>query len=131
MGAFLLDTHVVLWYAENNPQLSATVVAELTNSRNTLFISTATWWEIAIKYSIGKLKLPRPLPDLIADFEFRNFRPLPVSTAHILLVSQLPFPDNGHRDPFDRMLIAQALEKDLTLLSRDDKLGGYAVRRQF
>lgn len=131
MQSFLLDTHTVLWYAADSPQLSATSRAVLSSDQSALYISIVTWWEVAIKHSLGKLPLIMPLPALLEDLEYRGFRLLPVQTRHILQLSQLPYPANGHRDPFDRLLIAQAQADNLILLSRDGKFDAYAVQRQF
>jgi PIN domain nuclease of toxin-antitoxin system len=131
MPDFLVDTHVVLWYAEQNEQLSRRAADILLDSQNALYISGATWWEIAIKHSLGKLRLPRPLVKLMADFAYREFSLLPINNAHILQVSRLPYPSSGHRDPFDRLLIAQAQVENLTLLSHDGHFKDDAVRQEF
>lgn len=131
MPEFLLDTHTLIWYLEGSPRLPEPVRILLSDGQAPLFVSAVSWWEIALKTSIGKLTLALPLAEMMQEANRRYIEWLPVLPAHLLRLSQLPFPDNGHRDPFDRMLIAQALEENLTLLSRDDKFGGYAVRRQF
>ena len=97
----------------------------MSDARNHLLLSAASSWEIAIKYNLGKLPLPCPpdefiLPRLVRD----GIIPLPVEHRHAVLVGSLP---NHHRDPFDRLLIAQAQSEDLTIFTADDKLDKYEV----
>ncbi len=89
-------------------------------------MSLASFWEIAIKVSIGKLRLPVPLDKIHDDFVMSGVQVLPFEIKHILGVSLLPF---HHRDPFDRLLAAQALAEDLTLVSRDKIFDLYGVKR--
>ncbi len=102
----LLDTHTFLWFIEDSPKLSAEA-KRLLESKAALLLSIASVWEMAIKISIGKLSLPSPFDDFVSEQLSKNTIELfPIRLAHLSLVSTLPF---HHRDPFDRLLIAQAI----------------------
>ncbi len=120
----LLDTHTLIWFGENDSQLSLTAINAIESSGNAKFVSIVSFWEIAIKRSIGKLELLKPLPQIIKEIEESNIIILAVSSAQILLIEQLPF---HHRDPFDRMLIAQASMEGLTVVTRDSHFSDYDV----
>ena len=122
----LLDTHTFLWFIEDSPQLSANV-KNLLESDVDLLISAASLWEIAIKTSIGKLTLTQPFDAFIPDQLRKNaIDLLPIAVSHLALVSTLPL---QHRDPFDRILVAQAIIEQLPIVSIDDKLDLYGVKR--
>lgn len=131
MQSFLLDTHTLIWYLEGNPRLPQQTLELINQGDVRLLVSAVSWWEIALKTSLGKLKTVLSLPEMLQQASARYLEWLPVLPVHILQLSQLPYPDNGHRDPFDRFLIAQAQADNLTLLSRDGKFDAYSVRRQF
>ena len=121
----LLDTHVWLWTLAAPERLRTSAREALADRENTLFLSAASAWEIAIKYALGKLPLPEPPalfipPRLLRD----NVRPLPIALQHALHVASLP---PHHRDPFDRLLIAQAQLEELTLFTADPALEAYDV----
>ena len=118
---FLLDTHVLLWWLANDPKLSADVREIIRNPVNDSFVSAATIWEIAIKTSLGKLKQP---DDLLAVLRDNRFQVLDISAEHCLKVGSLPW---HHKDPFDRMLISQALVEGLTIITVDQKFKFYDV----
>ncbi|WGV28492.1 type II toxin-antitoxin system VapC family toxin [Halotia branconii] len=118
---FLLDTHVLLWWLANDPKLSADVREILRNPVNDSFVSAATIWEIAIKTSLGKLKQP---DDLLAVIRDNQFQILEISAKHCLKVGSLPW---HHKDPFDRMLISQALVEGLTIVTVDQKFRLYEI----
>lgn len=118
---FLLDTHVLLWWLANDPKLSADVREIIRNPVNDSFVSAATIWEIAIKTSLGKLKQP---DDLLAVLRDNRFQVLDISAEHCLNVGSLPW---HHKDPFDRMLISQALVEGLTIITVDEKFKFYDV----
>lgn len=118
---FLLDTHVLLWWLANDPKLSADVREIIRNPVNDSFVSAATIWEIAIKTSLRKLKQP---DDLLAVLRDNRFQVLDISAEHCLNVSSLPW---HHKDPFDRMLISQALVERLTIITVDQKFKFYDV----
>jgi PIN domain nuclease of toxin-antitoxin system len=117
----LLDTHPLLWWLGNDPTLSKEARAAIRDSKNTVFVSAVTVWEIIIKKALGKLETPDNLEEAL---ELNNFQPLPVTIQHALAVGDLPL---IHRDPFDRMLVAQAKLENLTLVTRDENLKKYGV----
>ncbi len=126
----LLDTHAFLWFVLNDLQLSSTARSLIVDPSNEVLLSPASYWEIAIKISIGKYALPTTN---FEDFMQRqvtdnNFTILPISMAHAAAVTTLPF---HHRDPFDRMLVAQALVEKIPLLSADPVLDAYGVTRMW
>ena len=117
----LLDTHVLLWWLEGPKQLSKPARKAIEDGRNSVYVSAAVAWEIAIKKALGKLDAPDDLEDAIAA---NRFLPLPVTIPHALSVLTLP---DHHRDPFDRILIAQALHEGFRLVTRDGEIAKYAV----
>jgi PIN domain nuclease of toxin-antitoxin system len=116
----LLDTHVIIWWLADDPTLSDEIKS-LIDSEPDVYISPATIWEIAIKQAIGKLKEPANLPERVRDCGFSE---LPIRSAHAITAGRLPV---VHRDPFDRMLVAQAQCEDLTLVTRDPDIQKYEV----
>ena len=123
----LLDTHTFLWLVEGNPNLTAAARAGLADPANELFLSIASIWELAIKISSPKpqLTLTDPLDAYIAKWPaIYQLNLLPIQLPHALYVVGLP---NHHRDPFDRILIAQALVEGMTLVSGDSKFTSYPV----
>jgi len=125
--SFLLDTHVWLWMHQNPDRLTPPVRECLENLEQTLFLSVASVWEITIKYTRGKLLLPET-PEIYCNQRLDNpdmaITVLPIERAHALRAGTLPF---HHRDPFDRMLIAQAQLENFTLLTVDRQLKAYDV----
>lgn len=119
--SLLIDTHVLLWVAMRDSRLGPTASAALRDGRRLVFVSAATAWEIAIKRRLGKLDAPTNYTELLA---FYRFSPLDITTEHALAVETLP---DHHRDPFDRILVAQAHVEGLTLVSRDARLAAYGV----
>lgn len=125
----LLDTHTLLWYTTNAPQISQTAIQLIMDPSHEVFISPASYWEIAIKVSIGKLILNQPYEDFVDACVHRyGFVILAIDPRHTAAVASLPYPTN-HRDPFDRLLVAQALVEHMTLVSVDPKLDSYGVTR--
>lgn len=119
----LLDTHCWLWMQVSPDRISAQVQEVLTDPENELFLSAASSWEIAIKWALGKLPLPTPPMEYVPrGLERQGVTGLPVQHRHALHTATLP---QHHRDPFDRLLIAQAQLEQLTLLTADEKLGSY------
>ena len=118
----LLDTHTLIWFLEGDCRLGLTAKNYIENANNTNFVSVATFWEIAIKVSIDKLKLQMPLQSLKSLIEENAMEILPITIEHTVLVSQLPF---HHKDPFDRLLVAQSIIEDMVLLSGDEKFKSY------
>ena len=119
----LLDTHVFLWAVDDNPNLSPAAREAIINGTNIVYVSAATAWEISIKRANGKLTIPES--DYLEELRVHRFMPLSITTEHALAVENLP---PHHKDPFDRMLIAQAQEEKLTLVTRDQRIKKYDVR---
>ena len=123
----LLDTHAFLWYLLGDSNLSIQAKNIIDNQEN-LYFSIVSLWEIAIKINIGKLQIHRPIEDLYQELQSINIQILPIIDKDIELYSALTFPSN-HRDPFDRMLIVQAINHSLILISRDVKFDAYSIQR--
>lgn len=115
----LLDTHVLLWWLDDSPRLPMEMRELISDPERTVFVSAATTWEIRIKQKLGKLDLPSQFD---AALDAAEFHWLPISRAHADTTAQLPL---HHRDPFDRMLVAQAKCEHLTLLTVDERLAAY------
>ncbi len=121
----LLDTHIFLWAISDDDRLTARVRKAIEDRRHSVFVSAATTWEIAIKWRAGKLELPLPPDDLVPTGIARShFDILPISVAHTLAAANLPM---HHSDPFDRILIAQAMIENATLITVDEKIMRYTV----
>jgi PIN domain nuclease of toxin-antitoxin system len=121
MTRLLVDTHVLLWWLADDPELSATAREAIADPANEPLVSTASVWEIAIKRALGKLEAPDDLPETIVD---EGFSWLPVGAAHAWEVQKLPM---HHRDPFDRLVVAQALCEGLPVVTADGRFREYAV----
>jgi PIN domain nuclease of toxin-antitoxin system len=119
---YLLDTHVVLWWLDDDATLSERAREAITDPANEVVVSAASAWEIAIKRALGKLNAPQDLFDVL---DAQEFSWLPVSIAHAAAVEGLP---THHSDPFDRLLIAQAGIEDLPIVTADGRFGPYDVR---
>jgi PIN domain nuclease of toxin-antitoxin system len=117
----LLDTHAALWFLSGDDRLGENAQRHLTDDSNRVLLSAAVVWEVAIKRSLGKLAVPEEYLTLLLD---AGVQPLAVSTAHAAAAEHLP---PHHRDPFDRMLVAQAGIERAALVSRDDALRAYDV----
>lgn len=125
----LLDTHALLWYTLSDPQLSATAAASILDPANEILVSPASFWEIAIKTSIGKLTLHQPYQDYVdVCMNTYQFMVLSIELPHLVGVAALPYPTT-HKDPFDRLLVAQALVENVPLISADPALDAYGLRR--
>lgn len=120
----LLDTHAFLWFYSGDEKLSNNARTLIADSANACFLSIASVWEVGIKTSIGKLELRVDFEGLASFMAANRMALLPITFGHIQQLQQLPF---HHRDPFDRLLIAQALAEGLTLLSRDAVFPQYGV----
>jgi PIN domain nuclease of toxin-antitoxin system len=114
-----LDTHVLLWSLSSPERLSKVARSAIENPGNIVFVSTAAAWEIEIKAALGKLRAPSDLANQIAA---ANFQELPITIAHALALKQLP---NLHRDPFDRIMLAQARAAGLTFVTADPEVLQY------
>jgi PIN domain nuclease of toxin-antitoxin system len=123
----LLDTHALLWYYLDDPQLSHLAKATIEDPANWVFVSAASHWEVAIKLATGKYTLQLPFADFVQESVFdTGFRILPIEPQHTAELIALPF---HHRDPFDRLLIAQALVENTPIVSGDPTFDSYPVRR--
>ena len=123
----MVDTHAFLWFIGGDAGLSGTGRSLIEDGANHKLVSIVSLWEIAIKNSIGKLPLAKPFAQLIPEQLQRNgFDVLGLSVEHTAKLAQLSF---HHRDPFDRMLVAQCLAEDLPLVSNDAVLDAYGIQR--
>jgi PIN domain nuclease of toxin-antitoxin system len=122
MQRFLLDTHVLLWWLADDSQLGQQCREVIADPRNEIFVSAVTTWEISIKSGIGKLEAPEDMDSIVED---EGFSKLPISLYHGQLAGSLP---QLHRDPFDRMLIAQAQAEGLILVTADEHIVEYNIR---
>jgi len=118
----LLDTHVLLWWLSDDPQLGESSRQAIANPRNPVYVSAASTWEVSIKKSIGKLTAP---DDMDAIVEREGFEKLPITLFHGDQAGSLP---ELHKDPFDRMLIAQAQSEGLVIVTNDEKIIQYKIR---
>jgi PIN domain nuclease of toxin-antitoxin system len=125
----LLDTHALLWAAFRKDLLSARARKLIEAPANEILVSAASAWEIATKYRLGKLPLAQVLvEDFVPRVAAAGYILLPISVEHALRAGRLPA---DHKDPFDRMLAAQAIDEDLPLLSNDERLDVFGVRREW
>lgn len=122
MQRLLLDTHVFLWWLNDDSQLGEKARAAILDERNQVFVSAASGWEIAIKKAIGSLEAPDNLDALVED---EGFSHLPITFFHGEQAGALPA---HHKDPFDRMLVAQAQAEGLIVVTKDPEIKKYGVR---
>lgn len=118
----LLDTHMLIWWLDDDAALPVEVRDRVAEARSEVFVSAIALAEISVKRAVGKLRAPLIPDDLLEE---NGLRPLPFTADHARRMLELPL---HHRDPFDRMLVAQALEEDLTLATADPRLAAYGVR---
>lgn len=122
----LLDTHTFIWWADQPEKLSPDALSALEDEANELLLSVASVWEMQIKIQLGKLKLSLPLKELIKNQQEANDLTIsPVALAHVLALDALPY---HHKDPFDRLLIAQSIEEGLTIVTADSQFSAYSVK---
>ena len=123
----LLDTHTVLWFYLADPQLSATASAAIMDPANEKWVSPASYWEIAIKISIGKYALAQPYEDFWRNaIDANGFQVLPILPRHTALLTTMAY---HHRDPFDRLIVGQALVEGMSVVSADPIIDAYGVTR--
>ena len=121
----LLDTHAFLWWISDDHKLSERAREIISEGRNELYFSAASGWEISIEAGLGRLEVPEDLEPFMADQLSRNaFQVLPIYLRHALYVRSLP---DHHRDPFDRVLVSQAILEEMPLLSADPQISRYAA----
>lgn len=116
----LLDTHIYLWWLQDSPRLSAAARQQIQTATE-VYVSSASLWECSIKIGLGKLQAD--IGELVAQIEASGFIELPVFARHTLVLAKLP---EHHRDPFDRLLVAQALAEPLRLLTAEQQLSAYS-----
>jgi PIN domain nuclease of toxin-antitoxin system len=119
---YLLDTHTLIWFLEDDENLALKARDSISNSSNNCFISIASLWEIAVKASIGKLHLKSDFSKLKDFLAETGFEILPIEFQHLQALLNLDF---YHRDPFDRIIIAQAISEGMTLISKDSHFSNY------
>ena len=117
----LLDTHVLLWWLDDNPDLSLRARTVIADGNNLAFVSAAVIWEIQIKHALGKLKIPKNFRNVLDQ---QSFELLDITVEHAYAVGKLPL---YHRDPFDRILVAQAKLENMILVSRDKRIKKYKI----
>lgn len=122
---YLLDTHTFVWFVNGDKNLSVKAKKEILKASNEKFLSIASIWEMAIKVSLGKLKINCPFKEVLSQIEENGFLILPISFEHTLFVSQMQF---HHRAPFDRLIAAQAMVEDIVVISRDKSFKSYDVK---
>lgn len=122
----LLDTHVLLWWLEGGDKLSRRVRNLIASPRNVVVVSAVSAWEISVKSAAGRLDAKPLLENFERELEQEGFTELPITARHAVLAGVVAFP---HKDPFDRMLVAQAQIEGVPLASKDDLFDGSSVRR--
>jgi PIN domain nuclease of toxin-antitoxin system len=122
----LLDTHIFIWWILDHPKLSKSLGEIILDSTTELFFSSASAWEIVIKENLGKLSLPEnPVEWIRRHLDLNRINALPITLEHALMLHELP---NLHKDPFDRIIVAQARCEDLTIITDDEWIPKYAVK---
>jgi len=125
MSQYLLDTHTFIWLSENSDQLSSNL-KDIIEEADTVYLSIVSLWEIAIKLNLGKLSLQQDYEAIETELEASDILLLPITFNDTIQTRDLPL---HHRDPFDRMLIAQAITRSLTVISRDTAFDAYPIQR--
>jgi PIN domain nuclease of toxin-antitoxin system len=120
----LIDTQSFIWFVENNPKLSVSARNLMENRQYTLFISIASLWEMVIKYSLGKLDIQKNIPDMIHDVAGKGVSILPIIPQHLITLHSLEY---IHRDPFDRIIISQAMTENMRVVSSDELFSKYQI----
>lgn len=127
--SYLLDTHTFLWFINDDPSLSAAARATIEDADSLIYLSVASLWEMAIKFSLGRLVVPAPFTDFFDDQLRKNtIRLLNIKIEHTGIVAMLPF---HHRDPFDRLIIAQSQSENLPIIGKDEIFDAYGVQRHW
>lgn len=121
---FLFDTHALIWWLDGDERFPVSLREEILSNQNRMWVSPVSFWEISVKRSLGKLELKKITPQMWYAVDEQGFSRLPIAISHLSYLEQLPF---HHRDPFDRLLIAQAQAERHTLLSRDGQFEPYDV----
>jgi PIN domain nuclease of toxin-antitoxin system len=121
----LLDTHIVIWFITNDGKLSKKIKNIIEDSNNRCFISIVSYWELSIKYSLGRLDLNSTVEEIFNIIEKSGFDILPITLNHIIQLSKL---EHFHNDPFDRLIISQSVIENLHLVSNDNYFPAYNVQ---
>ena len=124
----LLDTQAFIWFVENDIQIPAKIKKYIENSENTIIVSIASLWEMAIKMTLGKLFLSCDIKEMTEKIYNNGFEILPILPEHIIKLSTLEY---LHRDPFDRIIIAQGLTEDMPIVSSDKIFDNYGINRKW
>ena len=122
---YLIDKHALIWFINGESLISVSAQKAIEANDSINFVSIASLWEIAIKLSLGKLELKIPLSEVKTILEDNGFELLPITFEDTTIVSSLPF---IHRDPFDRIIIAQGISNDCTVISKDTNFASYNVK---
>ena len=125
MTTILLDTHALIWWLEGGGSLSPGARRAISDRDTTVLVSAASAWEIAIKHQIGKFRVPDLIKDFRGRIESEGFVELPITIEHGVTAGTLP---GAHKDPFDRVLIAQSRVEDVSIVTRDERFREYAVQ---
>ena len=122
----LWDTHTFLWWVTGSPRLSETAKATIADAMTEPWMSVASVWQMSIKVSLGKLDISGSFEEVMDDIYGNGIQLLPITFYHTLQQYKLPF---HHRDPFDRMIVSQAIAEDMSIISADSQLDAYSIRR--
>jgi PIN domain nuclease of toxin-antitoxin system len=120
----LLDTHILLWFLNDNENLSEKVKSQVENPQNSVLVSIVSLWKISIKINLSKLKLDIPFEQLFHEIENLNIEILNIKREHLIVLKELEF---KHRDPFDRLIISQAISENLYVASNDKTFAEYEI----
>ena len=123
---YLFDTQALIWYFDGNPALPDSISKIISETQNIVMVSRASFWELSIKISIGKLRLSLELGQIMESCEKAGFGILGIENEHILQLKNL---EHHHRDPFDRMLLSQCLAEDMNIISSDQAFDFYPIQR--
>ncbi|MBK9249959.1 MAG: type II toxin-antitoxin system VapC family toxin [Ignavibacteria bacterium] len=123
---YLIDTHTFLWYNSGDNSLSKHAQNLITDSTNEIFVSIASLWEISIKTSLGKLNIAGSYEQIFEDITENSIEILPINFEHTVIQNQLTY---HHRDPFDRMIISQAIAETMSIISKDEAFDNYLINR--
>ncbi len=123
--AFLLDTHALLWSILDDTKLSTAARKKIEDTKNTCYYSIVSLWEISIKHSLGALTLDMSLAECFDIINRTGFTELPIAKSHLLELNKLPY---HHKDPFDRIIIAQAIHEKFALITKDSQINKYDLQ---
>jgi len=126
--AFLIDTHAFLWFVSGDSQLPVSVRDKIKDINQPCYLSVASLWEITIKQQLGKLTINIPLQELFEYADRNQIEIVQITYEHLLTLSNLP---NHHGDPFDRLIISQAISEEMILITRDKGFKKYKVKQQW